>query len=542
MAAQTEAHSYRGEEKIIVSIDLGTTHRTGAVSFAHAYPGSDINVRMVTRWKGQPEAAGDSKIPTIVAYKDGQLVACGAEARDYLGDEEYEVSKWFKLHLHPDSMGISDAPPPYGSDTNTMEIPELPTNVSLLMVYSDFMRYLFEGFISFFEESTPNGAAIWRRLSSGIVIILTIPNGWDTRQQGFLKQVAQLAGVVQSDDDAALRIEFVSEGEASVHYVLGKINHNTWLGEGVMFAVTDAGGSTVDSTLYVCKRLEPKLVLEEVCASECVQVSEGLMLLPIVTDRCIVKAGGVFVDRAAQHLLVEKLTGSNYADEGTIGDMVHKFEQRTKRVFDGTQESNVIDFGSRRDNDRDYNIIQGKITLTRSEVSSMFDNVVARSVASCSKLLHRRNIKHLLLVGGFGESPFLRSRLREEFGNRGTEIVTVEEPSKKAAAEGAVLWYTKQMVAARIARFTMGIAISCRFDAHNEEHMRRRHLADVDARGDVRLPGAFKNQRIAQNHSDLSTFTTDYSEKPESLENLQRKILAWEGDGIPEWTRDAKGM
>ncbi|KAG8830436.1 hypothetical protein FRC18_008097 [Serendipita sp. 400] len=458
MATQTDPQVYQGEEKIIVAIDLGTTHT--AVSFAHAYPGTDVDVRMVTRWKGQPEAAGDSKIPTIVAYEQGEMIAAGAEAREFIGDDAYEVSRWFKLHLHPDSMKISDEPPTYDSDTNTspaMEIPLLPSNVTLTQVYSDFMRYVFLGFRTFFQETTPNGVAIWGRLSSSIVIVLTIPNGWDTRQQGFLKKAALRAGMVQSEEDAELRLEFVTEGEASVHYVLGKVSHRTWLKKGTMFAVTDAGGSTVDSTLYVCKALEPKLELEEVCASECVQ------------------AGGVFVDRAIRTLLTEKLSESRFGDNESISDMVDKFERRTKRVFDGSQESLVIEFGGRRDNDRDYGILQGKITLTGSEVGTTFDQVINRSSDSCLKLLGGRRVKHLLLVGGFGESPYLRLRLKDEFGSKGTEVVTVEEPSKKAAAEGAVLWYTKQMVSGRFARFTIGTQIIVPFNPANAEHLKRRN-------------------------------------------------------------------
>ncbi len=84
-----------------------------------------------------------------------------------------------------------------------------------------------------------------------------------------------------------------------------------------MFAVVDAGGSTVDSTLYECKETTPKLILEEVCASECVQ------------------AGSVFVDRAAQHMLEAKLQGSQFGDDVCIRGI----------LFDGTQVSSIIKFG-----------------------------------------------------------------------------------------------------------------------------------------------------------------------------------------------------
>ena len=94
-----------------------------------------------------------------------------------------------------------------------------------------------------------------------------------------------------------------------------------------MFAVVDAGGSTVDSTLYKCKKTTPKLILEEVCASECVQ------------------AGSVFIDRAARHMLVAKLHGTRFCDETYIQDILGEFERKTKRKFDGTQVSSIIKFG-----------------------------------------------------------------------------------------------------------------------------------------------------------------------------------------------------
>jgi hypothetical protein len=152
------------------------------------------------------------------------------------------------------------------------QIPPLPEGVSLTTVYTDFLRYLFEHTQDFFQKNTPNGTGIWNRLRSSIVIILAIPNGWDTTQQGFLRKVAIQAGLV-SGDDADLRLEFVTESEASVHFALAHTRTQTWLEKGSMFMVTDAGGSTVDSVIYECKGVSPGLVLQEVCASECVQVS-----------------------------------------------------------------------------------------------------------------------------------------------------------------------------------------------------------------------------------------------------------------------------
>ena len=35
----------------------------------------------------------------------------------------------------------------------------------------------------------------------------------------------------------------------------------------------------------------------------------------------------------------------------------------------------------------------------------------------------------MILVGGFGESPYLRRRLKETFANESVEVVAVDEPT-----------------------------------------------------------------------------------------------------------------
>lgn len=122
-------------------------------------------------------------------------------------------------------------------------------------------------------------------------MVLAVPNGYDVVQQGFLRDVVVLAGVLPTGFDPR-RLHFVSEAEASVHYGLQHTDGERWLQPGTKFCVLDAGGSTVDTTLYKCTAVHPKIELEEVTASECVQ------------------AGSVFVDRDAERMLKMKLKDS----------------------------------------------------------------------------------------------------------------------------------------------------------------------------------------------------------------------------------------
>lgn len=168
-------------------------------------------------------------------------------------------------------MHRSSQLPPYGSLDNGFVANPLPPFVAIDQIYTDFMKYLMENTRLSFEKNIPNGAAIWRRLRSTMVVVLTTPNGWDFTQQSVLRKSAIAAEVV-SDNKAYDLLEFVTEGEASVHYVLNYSQSKSWLAPSSIFAVIDAGGSTIDSTLYECKSTHPRIVLEEACASECIQV------------------------------------------------------------------------------------------------------------------------------------------------------------------------------------------------------------------------------------------------------------------------------
>jgi hypothetical protein len=141
--------------------------------------------------------------------------------------------------------------------------------ITIERVYADMMGYLMKHTQGFFEKTTPKGAEIWERVRDTIVIVLATPNGWDIREQATLRKAAIRASLV-TEENAGQLLQFVTEAEASVHYVLAQ-HAGAWLKKRAVFAVIDCGGSTVDTTVYRCVSTSP-LSLHEACPSECVQV------------------------------------------------------------------------------------------------------------------------------------------------------------------------------------------------------------------------------------------------------------------------------
>jgi hypothetical protein len=121
----------------------------------------------------------------------------------------------------------------------------------------------------YFESRIPNGAEIWARLRDTVVVVLVTPNEWYTREQTTLRKAAIMASLV-TEENAGQLLQFVTEAEASVHYVLAN-KPGKWLQPRTLFALIDCGASTVDITVYRCISTDP-LSLNEACRSECVQV------------------------------------------------------------------------------------------------------------------------------------------------------------------------------------------------------------------------------------------------------------------------------
>jgi len=161
--------------------------------------------------------------------------------------------------------------------TSGFEIPDLPAGITVERAYSDMMSYLMENTQKFFQKSVPDGEQIWSRLRDTTVIVLTTPNGWELREKHILRKAAVNAGLLTQMTAVDL-LHFVTESEASLHFAL-LYGTEQWLEPSTTFAIVDAGGSTVDTTVYECNITRP-VELREVCAGGCVQVCifQGLFL------------------------------------------------------------------------------------------------------------------------------------------------------------------------------------------------------------------------------------------------------------------------
>jgi hypothetical protein len=231
--------------------------------------------------------------------------------------------------------------------------PSLPAGVSIEQVYRDFIRFLYEAACDYLLLTAYDGGGVLHRLKDVIVLVFAIPNTWELDVQTIMRDAVRAANIGHSD------IQFVTEAEAAVHYALQRNGDKDWLRVGTTFLVMDAGGSTVDLTLYACTATTPRLTLKEACIPICQQ------------------AGAIFVDYAMEKVLSRRLHKTQYDTldwPDIITNLIIAFERDAKRRFDGTQERLLVNSGIF--NLKQQGFVKGKLGVTNSELKEAFDSSV----------------------------------------------------------------------------------------------------------------------------------------------------------------------
>lgn len=117
------------------------------------------------------------------------------------------------MHLRPQKK-----PGGFLSRYTSEPLPPLPPNKTIAQIFTDYMRYLHGCAREYIVES--HGDRLWSSLEGNIMYVLTHPNGWGGAEQAQMRQFAIDAGFSPDTEDGRSRINFVTEGEASLHFCL----------------------------------------------------------------------------------------------------------------------------------------------------------------------------------------------------------------------------------------------------------------------------------------------------------------------------------
>ncbi|KAJ2912878.1 hypothetical protein MD484_g7538, partial [Candolleomyces efflorescens] len=194
----------------------------------------------------------------------GRVRAAGAEA---IQDGMLEAAldggwlriEWFKLLIRPKSGG------PDFSD----KIPPLPPGKSVVQVLADFLKYLQTCAEAYIKDSHPCGQEVWELVSSEIDYVISHPNGWEGYQQSQIRRAVVLAQLIPDTTEGHARVLFVTEGEASLHFLIDNGLPAGVIEEGEGIVVVYAGGGTIDISAYTKKAGYAPYTFEEIMIPQC---------------------------------------------------------------------------------------------------------------------------------------------------------------------------------------------------------------------------------------------------------------------------------
>ncbi|KAF4216546.1 hypothetical protein CNMCM8980_001983 [Aspergillus fumigatiaffinis] len=419
------------KHKIIVGVDYGTTF-TGA-SYVSSKGSGLSDIILISTWPG-PSRDTETvfKAPSRVAYPT-------EESRFTTIRWGYQVEpgmlsySWTKLLL-------DQGTPLTQYDDSTLEtasqtgILKLPTGKTAVDVVADYLSEVYQHILKTISKNITEADL---RITP-LEFWFTVPAIWSDRALDATRTAAQRAGFGKSSLRPMDQIFLISEPEAAAvtalkKYTTSSMGGSVKAGDGVL--VCDCGGGTVDITTYLVLEVFPKLKFEELCTGiggKCGSTAVDRNFYKLMSDR---------FGHAFDNLLTKRKSPGS--------DFMKKFEI-IKRDFGTSDEDTTFELPLNMtvaNPDPEFFDEEERLVLISSaDLRSIFDPVieqivslVQQQIADARKETGKDIINRIVLVGGFGDSEYLRKAFKSSFGSTGKIIITVPDSPQAAIVQGAAL-------------------------------------------------------------------------------------------------------
>ncbi|WAQ99923.1 HS12A-like protein [Mya arenaria] len=158
--------------------------------------------------------------------------------------------------------------------------------------------------------------------------------------------------------------------------------------------------------------------------------------------------------------------------DGT-GQLTVKFPALLREIYEKQETNNSIDYALKRaERTEDIQIKRDKMHISKEKGQQIFDETIDRIIEETQILLKALemlgNVDYIVLVGGFSESKYFQTKMKEKFGDK---VVAPAEP-RTAVMRGAVLCgHNPAAIQTRVSKYTYGIATMKHFKRgiHPEE-------------------------------------------------------------------------
>ncbi|KAI9308397.1 hypothetical protein BJ944DRAFT_260306 [Cunninghamella echinulata] len=416
---------------VVVGIDFGTTF-SGA---SYGITTTENELCDITSWPKQA-AYRYPKVPTMSLYDPSTLKivhwgsAVRAECNRNNNKREYIMLQQFKLFL----------------DESLNEVLKVPEGFKAVEIIADYLRE----FHAHVAQEMRKGFA--HQFEGRYRYCLTVPAMWTDRAKQIMREASILAGIINKDDHHD-RLMLISEPEAAAIYC-EKVCDQFSMEDGDEFMICDAGGGTLDLIVFNVK-----------------MDAQGNRKFKESTEGMGKSCGSMFIDKNMKKLLKSKLrkVTNGKIPPHALDNMMEHFIERLKPAFDGTEDQFLelpMNAGLTEHTMPSIGLGDGMLRFSLEELKNKVYEPVVKEVL---ELVHKQkdettNLKAIFMVGGFGSSQYLYSRVAEEFEPLGIKVISPPR-AEMAVCRGAVYaGMNPTKVSVRIPRYWYGIDITAPFD------------------------------------------------------------------------------
>ncbi|OCL13732.1 hsp70-like protein [Glonium stellatum] len=525
----------RSGPKLLVGIDYGTTF--SGLCFALSTASDFKDVKPWTAWPGGPSENDEhlKKAPSRIAY---------AEENEDLDHDAwgYEVEPgmvsyaWTKLLLDQAARPTEYDDPDLmkAADTGLMR---LPPGKRAKDVVTDYMK----GMYRMFTRALKNAGMLVEdeiALPMPIEYWVTVPAIWSEEAKWAIRDAAMDAGFGTRPGDT---INLIAEPEAAAHLALkDSIRHvDDLVKEKTGVLVCDCGGGTVDITTYVVEKVAPTLKLREACVG--------------VGGKC----GGTYIDRNLHKLMTTRF-GTAFTSlpperTGPGSTFMQQFESK-KRSFSSTAPSKrpaklrlIMPELVRKEEDViGYDKTYGEILLSHEDMKYCFDPVIdliidlVNSQVNAVRKQGIPPIETIVLVGGLGESPYVREKLFIWSKEGDMRLTTPWSGGWSATVCGAVLRGLEgSIVEKKFCRRHYGHSLSKKYDplTDSKYNATKRRVWTDSFREQEMLSGYMcwemaKGDQIDEETEIVSNFSLHFSE--EDRRTVEHELYSCSLDSPPD--------
>ncbi|KAF2249310.1 hypothetical protein BU26DRAFT_519428 [Trematosphaeria pertusa] len=436
------------ERRLVIGLDYGTTF-TGV---AYATPAGNRcalrEIDVVTDWG--PQMENHDKVPSVVSYSRPST------AREQQWGSSLSPNAVTMVHtkLELDLESVA------GELDLTLQVLDGMKNLNFLRImgdqegdgipaYShkspeeivqDYLSRVFQ-----YLGKVVEGFSTVLRVRIPTDIVVTVPTGWSYMAMNSTYRALSKAGFSRTSFPMLQDVVFVTEPEAAAMYTARYYSdqrQESFLRQNRYFILCDAGGGTVDVISYKVKQLQPTLQLEQIGNP---------------TGR---KCGSIFINLEFKKWLKRLIGEAKYRELDPDLDVdknaAHAFETTSMRQLMRDFDTLKRDFqpNSHQDFHLDLPhplanldipdvVNKGEITITCADMEHFFDKCVGQVVGLIKEhvlLIAKRggSPKDVILVGGFGESSYLRGQIETTLRMWKLQLRR-PETSWTAVVQGAVI-------------------------------------------------------------------------------------------------------